>query len=443
MTEMNNNLCSTSVNKPYGVVVRATGGAGFTNQQGQIVITNKGTWLCAWTRASEEAAGDQVIALSRSEDNGKSWSELIELESAEKSPIPDDKKTIEGFECSHYNRIPSWVMPFKVPETGRIYVFFWFTTEPSPVRDAGHIYLKYSDDDGVSWSKRHRIKMPFHTGIDEENTPFHGWNYGEPKIMVDGRMFFTFAKIRESSILNWLSAARCISMHQGDPKEHHANVWHTMAFIMSSDNIAHEMDVEKLRFDVLPEGENGIHVIYPAKGFPVGDELSVNDLDNGRLFASFRTPMGYIGCCVSNDEGKSWSKSQAMRFDVNGPIISNPCAAEPVKRLKDGRFVLLFHNNDGSINNAWGPWDQCKVRTPMYLCVGKELKNPNNGQYIKWNQPKVIIENHIDFSKLNSASRTDVNYPQFLEWNNRYFITYCNLKHDILINEVDPKLLEC
>jgi hypothetical protein len=35
-----------------------------------------------------------------------------------------------------------------------------------------------------------------------------------------------------------------------------------------------------------------------------------------------------------------------------------------------------------------------------------------------------------------------VNYHQFFEYNGRYFITYCNRKLDILINEIDPALLD-
>ena len=66
---------------------------------------------------------------------------------------------------------------------------------------------------------------------------------------------------------------------------------------------------------------------------------------------------------------------------------------------------------------------------------------------IVWKAPQVVIDNHcvqnsVQDSPEKYGCRTDVNYPQFFEYNGRYFITYCNRKLDILINEIDPALLD-
>jgi len=426
---------STSTLDPYSVVARREGTMnsptpGYTNQQGQIVITPKGTWICAWTRGSQEAALDHNVCVARSRDGGLSWDAPTEVESASSS-----------------GRVPSWIVPFCVPHTGRIYAFYWWVTEPNPLRDAGHIYFRYSDDEGITWSARHPLPMPFHAGIDEPDQAFHGWNFMQPKIMSNGEVVFTFAKIRPSTIRRWCDiAALDIVHHRGDQAENHASVWHTQAFLMVCENLLAEENPEKLKFSVRPEGDHGIHALYPGRNFPTGDELCVNELSTGEWLGTFRAPVGHMYSCLSGDEGRSWSAAAPLRFCPGGPVIPQPNAAEPVFKLPDGRFVLLFHNNDGSANFGSGPWDQLRNRTPMWISVGRELKKARTPDRIVWSKPRIVLDNHIVFDDADSPGkydyRTDVNYPHFFTWNGRYFITYCDRKLDILINEIAPELLD-
>jgi hypothetical protein len=77
----------------------------------------------------------------------------------------------------------------------------------------------------------------------------------------------------------------------------------------------------------------------------------------------------------------------------------------------------------------------------------KEERDAKGPTRIVWKAPQVVIDNHcvqnnVQDSPEKYGCRTDVNYPQFFEYNGRYFITYCNRKLDILINEIDPALLD-
>jgi hypothetical protein len=422
---------SSSVEHPYGVVTRHSDAAPFISQQPAIVITPTGTWLCAWTRAREDEASDQAVVVARSEDDGRTWGEPITVEGATEGP-----------------RTAAWIVPFVVPHTGRVYTFYWWKTEPNPLREAGIIYMRYSDDDGRTWSRRdppwprrYPLPMPRHAPIDEEGHQVHGWHYGLPKIMPNGQVVFTFSKIRPSTISPWLEAAQRIDSRQGDPSEAHDQLWHTQAFLMVCENLLVKADPQRLKFTVLPERRAGIHVRLPTGGC-TGEEVNLNVLANGNWLATFRTALGCIYFAVSSDEGRAWSAPQPLRFCPNGPIVPHPCAPQPLVRLADGRFVLLFHNNPGDANGGVGPCDETRVRTPLWVLVGRELPGLTRGQRILWGSPKVIVDNHVDFSRGPFPRRTAVNYPQFLEWSGRYFVCYADRDRDILINEVDPRLID-
>lgn len=426
---------SSSADHPYGIVAAHEGTfeaptSAFTNQQGQITITPNGTWICAWTRGSAEAAPDHNIAIATSQDMGRTWSDPVMVEKAS----PDGQL------------VPSWIIIFTVPHSGRIYVFYWCITEPGHPRESGKIFLRFSDDEGASWSDRTELPMPFHAGIDEDGAAFHGWNYQEPRIMPNGEVVFTFAKIRPSTIDPWLDASVDICTGN-DPVAGHAKVWNTQAFMMVCTNLLGESDPNRLNFEIRPEGANGLHIMYPSHNFPCGDELCVVPLSTGEWFATFRAPVGHILSAISADFGRTWSEPEPLRFCPGGSIIPHPNSAEPLYRLKDGRYILLFHNNDGSANFGFGPWDHWRVRTPLWIVIGRELTAARGPTRIVWTKPKVLIDNHCVQQTVNTSEekfgcRTDVNYPQFFETEGRYFVTYCNRKLDILINEVDPALID-
>ena len=422
---------STSVNEPYGVVARRTGREPFANQQGQVVITPAGTWVCGWTRAREGAPDDQAAVVARSTDDGRTWGQPIVVEGPTEASLT-----------------PSSLQLFAVPHTGRLYAFYWWHAWPNPPCDPGSLYMRYSDDDGRSWSRphppasrRYQLPMPRHAAVDEEDQPLHGWSSGLPKIMPDGRVVFTFAKIRPSTVAPWLEARRRIEERSSDPEEAHASVWHTQAFLMVAENLLSQTDPLKIAFTVLPEGSAGVCARLP-RGVVSGDELCVEALANGDWLGTFRTPAGCLYFATSSDGGRTWGSPQPLRFCHGGPAIPHPNSSLALSRLADGRFVLLLHNNAGDANGGVGPWDHSRVCTPLWVAVGRELRHRTTGQRIVWGAPKVIVDNHANFAEGPWPRRTDLSHPQFIEWAGRYFVAYTDRGRDILLNEVDPRLAD-
>jgi len=428
---MGERTCSTSVSEPYGEVIRAGEDAKRIAQKAQIAITPAGTWLCLWTQASTEDAADQSVMLSRSADSGRTWDEPFTIEGPTEGP-----------------RVASWVVPFVVPHTGRIYAFFWWCTQPDPLRDAGHIYVRYSDDDGLTWSRRYPpwprrypLPRPRHSGIDEEGHQIHGWNCAPPAIMPNGKVVFTFTKIRPSTITPWLQASHKLDLRIGNPADHHACLWHTQAFLMVGHNLLGEQDPQNLDFSVLPDGATGVHMRMP-KGGTCGDELRVVALATGEWLATFRTAMGCIYFATSADCGRTWTMPQPLRFCPGGPVVPHPCAPYDLARLSDGRFILLFYNNRGDANGGAGPCDQTRVRTPLWAVVGRELTGATTRQRIVWGSPRVVIDNHIDVAHTELGEMTEVGDPHFFEWCGRCFIAYSDRRRHVLINEVPPELVD-
>jgi hypothetical protein len=60
--------------------------------------------------------------------------------------------------------------------------------------------------------------------------------------------------------------------------------------------------------------------------------------------------------------------------------------------LEDGRFLLIFHNNDGTANGGAGPGDAKKNRRPAWVSIGRAIDNPS-GQPLVFEPPRILADN--------------------------------------------------
>lgn len=82
----------------YGVIIDGKPGPRYFNYQVHLCVTPHGTWIACWTQGSYEANPDQRVVVSRSADNGKTWSDEIVIEAA-------------GVQY----QIPAWIVSYVVP----------------------------------------------------------------------------------------------------------------------------------------------------------------------------------------------------------------------------------------------------------------------------------------------------------------------------------------
>lgn len=391
----NNKSCPRIITSGYEIPSE-----GYCDQP-YVVKTEDGAWLCLMTtgRGTEGERGQHIVA-TRSADQGKTWSAPVDIEPA------------DGPEAS-------WVMPLITP-TGRVYAFYTYNAENrreviaddppfkggicTRVDSLGEYAFKYSDDGGVTWS-RDRYFIPMREmAIDRNNA--HGgtvkffWGVGKP-IVHDGTMFFGFSKVGGFGENFFTSTESCF---------------------MRSDNILTQPDPKKIEWATLPEGDHGLR----SPEGPIAEEANLTSLSDGSLYCTYRTVAGHPCHAYSRDGGRTWTPSEFMTYHPGGPILSNPRAANFVRRLDSGpyagRYIYWFHNHDGRGYEG---------RNPAWLLGGVERDSPA-GKVIHWGRPEVVL--------YAEGRETGISYPDFIEDHDRLYITETQ-KNTARVHEVQDWLL--
>jgi hypothetical protein len=365
--------------------------------QPYVVRLTDGTWLCTMTTGSghEGDTGQHVISL-RSSDRGRTWSDPVDIEPAG----PPEA---------------SWVMPVLVPG-GRVYAVYVYNgddrreviSDHGPIKRVdtlGQYCFRFSDDGGLSWSQRHEIPVR-PTAIDHAN-PYGGdvrffWGVGKPIVVPAGAadwvgpagsVLFGFAKVGRF----------------GDGFMATSEGW-----FLRSDNLCHETDPERIEWQLLPDGDDGLR----APAGPVADEHNPTWLSDGRLFCTYRTTDGHPCHGYSDDGGRTW-QTQYMTYAPGGRRFRHPRAANFVRRLRNGRFLYWFHHHGGRTYDD---------RNPVWLCGGVE---GGDGR-LRWSQPEILL--------YDRDPATRMSYPDFIEEGEQLYITETQ-KTVARVHEVPSDLL--
>ena len=336
--------------------------------QPYVVVLNNGTWLCVFTtNTGHEGTGGQHIVSCNSEDQGKSWSDPVNIEDPGKESA-------------------SWAMPY-LTKYGRVYVFYDYNGDKihelhgkKNIREdmLGWYCYKYSDDEGKTWSQRYRLDVR-KTAVDFNNN-WNGevqmmWGIGKP-VNVDGGMMFAFTKIGQYMLDN------------------------SEGWFFRCDNINTEKDPEKLNWSMLPASQYGLK--NKTLG-PINAEQNIFQMQNGTIYCMYRTISGHPAESYSYDRGKHWTIPQIPRYE-NGIQIKNPRACSRIWKCKNGKYLFWYHNNGGwNFNN----------RNPSWISGGIE-----KGGKILWSQPEILL-----FSE-NIEMR--MSYPDLIEQDGKYWITETN-----------------
>jgi hypothetical protein len=209
------------------------------------------------------------------------------------------------------------------------------------------------------------------------------------------------------------------------------------------ENLHTEKDPAKLHATPLPKSEHGIRVPHPEKPeLSVVQEPTIRELSDGRLICVMRALTGRVHFSLSTDKGQSWSEAQVLCYEPEGEEILNPITPCPMYQFNDGRFLLVFYNNDGSANGASSPADWRKNRYPVFMTVGHEIPGHPN-QPIRFGKPKEFTTS--DGVGVGFYGRTEVaTYPSFLEENGSKIFFYPDRKRFLLGRKLtDEWLKDC
>ncbi len=364
--------------------------------QPYVVITNDGKWLCTLTTAGgHEGAANSHVVSTISADQGRTWSELVELEPTDGPP-------------SVYS------LPV-VAHSGRVYAFYDYNGDnfKCPARSdcVGWFVYKFSDDNGRTWSKeRYRLPMRM-TAVDRTNT-FNGkvqifWGIGKP-ITIGDSMLFAFSKCGKYVI---------------DRSE---------GWFYRSDNILTEPDVAKIEWQLLPDGDVGLK--NPDFG-DVQAEQNIVPMNDGSIYCMYRTAGDHPCHAYSRDGGHTWTMPEYATYTPGGRRMKNSRACPKVWKTGNGKYLFWFHHHGAHKNPYLG-------RNPAWLSGGIEKDG-----FIHWSQPEIVLYD-TDPKNCLFDPRTGIpgpgsgmSYPDLIEQHGRYWITETQ-KTVARVHPIDPSLLE-
>ena len=346
--------------------------------QPYVVVTAEGHWLCTLTTGTgHEGQGGQHVVSTISQDHGKTWSPLVDIEPAT-------------------GPAASWVVPLITP-SGRVYAFYTFNGDNVDLgRNDVHGWyaMKYSDDGGRSWSReRHRLPLR-PTACDKLKKDGQlvqmFWGIDKPKT-ADGTVYFAFTKLGR------------YFLNEGE------------GWLFTSDNLLTETDAREIHWDMRPEGQHGIRKDDLGS---TQEEHNIVPLGGERLYCVYRTTRGYPCHAYSEDGGRTWSEIEPMTYTPGGRVVKTPRACPKLWRCANGKFLFWYHLHSGLSYQG---------RNPAWIIGGVQ----KDGR-IQWSQPEILLYD------VDPAVR--MSYPDLFEDDDRYWVTETQ-KSIARIHEIDATLL--
>lgn len=383
-----------------------------TNQHFLVVPTPERTFLAFWTQASEENAPDQRVVMSRSEDQGRTWT----------AP-----RVLAGDPSGKTGRLASWQFPVVVPHSGRVYLFWNQNVGVVDAREdtTGALAYRWSDDDGRTWSDPHTVHIRKSAISHPDPAMPENWVvYQCPIITRRGEVMVGFTR--------WASRE---VQPEGGLFDRDSEIW-----FLRFDNILSEPDPTKLKVTTLPDGDTGIRVPRPEMpAVSVAQEPTFQELSDGRMICVMRTRTGFLFYALSSDGGHSWSEARPLRYAPDGPELRQPLASCPLYKLSDGRFLQVFHNNSGDANDGRSVSDSRRNRRPVFLAVGRELDHPDHP--IMFTRPRLLADNGGAAGGPRDHTQIGT-YPSLFEFEGKVYFWYPDRKHYLLGKYLTPGLLD-
>lgn len=373
--------------------------------------------LASWTQSSCEGKGDNHIVMARS-SNAVDWS---------------TPQYIAGVKEGVDDRQASWGFPV-VTKGGRIYIFY---TRELDVFDnnrqgSGGMGCIYSDDNGFNWSDEYLIPMPRSKYDNPDRLYPKNWIVWQLPIRdINGKYIVGYtlvtSKVHSPQRYMWVNAD-------------------SRSYFMRFENIDDSPDPEDIVISWLPEDDKGLE--SQNKKIPemsTNQEPSIVLLPDGRLFAVMRTMTGYVHYSVSDDNGKTWRKPEALRYKDNGGFIEHPISPCPIYKMSDGRFFLIFHNNQGEhlgFSQFKDEWEQNEAnffRNPTYTSIGYFVKDAH--QPIWFKEPYKLFD--TDDIAIGPKKTSEIaTYTSYIEWKGKKILWYPDRKYYLLGKYLSDELLD-
>ena len=404
--------------------------------QPQCIVRENNAWICTVTHnPSHEGGAGEAVYVTSSNDEGETWTK----------PMPLEKVFKEQYA---YSTLFESKFTFNDSKFTRLYVIYVqnyqnITTLPNGQKLAredmmGGFFLKYSDNNGKTWSEK-SYQIPVRkTKIDYANQ----WN-GSTQLLwlVDkGFQHNNAAYVAFTKIGQYLVTPP------------------TSSWIIYSPNLAIAKTIEDIEWKILPDDDDGIRSYTDddvANGCgvdgvgnnqcissephiqPIGNNNNNGDKDDvaKHVYVVFRTDGGFLGASVSHDFGNSFGNIQPSNLPMALHRIEKYSAADiqdhgkprPLKNPRgpitprrlyglnssDGTadFLMLFYNNGNiPIFPHLGSWLH---RNPYWLVPGWIIKSQDSKgpSQVEWGEAEIGL--YVPTTTTNATERGS-GYPDFI-----------------------------
>ncbi len=368
--------------------------------------------LAVWTQSSCEGHGDNKIVMARSSD-GENWQKP-------KTIIPHRHQNGQLLQAS-------WAVPM-VNARGRIYCIYLKEDIRSDMNRSttGNMGCVFSDDDGNTWQDGGEIDMPRDRYDHPDPLLPKNWIAWQLPIRdQNGRIFLGYTQWTSPEVFN----KQIAGWYSRDSRSK----------FMRFENIDDSPDPKDLKITFLPDDITGLEVNYPGSDdISVAQEPSCVLLPDGRLFCVMRTFTGFIYYSVSKDNGHTWRQPEPLRNKDDGRLVKQPIAPCPVYTLNNGKFLLLYHNNNGNLGQ-YGPGDALYNRRPAFISIGAYM--PDACQPIWFSEPKQILD--TDGVTVGPKGTCEVaTYTSLTQWKGRTTLWYPDRKYFLLGKHLPAELVE-
>ena len=392
------NITTGYADQPYCVVVKKHAACG-----------NDG-WVCTVTHNTRpEGSPGEKVYTSLSCDRGKSWTPLKAVE-------PNAAPSVENAYSTILRGNGGMLYQLYVENDGNV------TQMPGYGKITrtdmlGHFFMRWSRDQGQSWSAE-RVQVPVRkTKIDLQNewngTVQMMWIVDKGFSLPSGDAFVAFAKI----------GTYCVNPP-------------TSSWVLHSPNLATAKDPRDIVWETLPKGDDGVHNWKWGEAAGISEEPHVMPLDETgkNLYMVFRTTTGFLGARSSHDGGNSWTGGDNAKLTDPVRDMKNPRGPTQMVFLdreycqemgwnlakgKVGVYLLLWYNNGESSYLS---------RNPYWISAGY-----GDGQQIFWTDPEIAL--------YTTQKGRGPGYPDFLLDSEGVFITETQ-KVFARVHKVDNELIK-
>jgi len=157
-----------------------------------------------------------------------------------------------------------------------------------------------------------------------------------------------------------------------------------------------------------------------------------------------RTRTGFPYYTLSTDNGQTWRQGRPLRIRPGGPELKHPCGPCPITCTRDGRVIFLFRNDNAPrASGALCYWDN---RDPHHVTVGRCLPELARGMDedmdnagIYFDAPRKLLT-AVHMPDDDPCPRRRAEYPQLLQWGDRFFAVYSSKKVDMMVKEIPAEM---